>query len=253
MGIDKLRFTETIIVSIAEFLCGICDNVVADPILTKECEHCLCRSCVTVAVKICPTCSIKVNGFEELGTALRRVYSNIKLRCVYKSCKEALTIATYQEHERKCPEGFYECPNLCGFKLRLSIDEAQRAHNCIEILKTKIVGLEVTMVDLKTTNGELNIQIEKLKAENAGLLSALGSQKKRRVTCGAVLAKGEMFYRCYTCQIRRMSVLCMDCFNRGQHENHRVAGMVAEASTWYCDCGDTLTLQESATCSKHHI
>lgn len=180
MGIDKLRFTEAISIPITQFFCGMCGDVVDDPILTKECEHCLCRACVLADIKFCPTCGIKVNGFDEFGTALKRIYVSIKLRCVYTTCKESLTIETYKEHERKCPHGFYECPNLCGFKIRLSLDEALRAHNCIEILRSAIGVLEASNADLQSINDKLNFHLEKLKEENAGLLSTIGSQKKRR-------------------------------------------------------------------------
>lgn len=180
MGIDKLRFEENISISIAEFYCGVCCDVADNPILTKECEHCLCRSCVTPDMRMCPTCGVKINGFDEFSTALRRIYSNINLRCVYKNCKEVLTIETYQQHERKCPEGFYDCPNLCGFKLRLSVDEAQRAHNCIEILRSQINALASANRDLQSINERLYVQVEELKVENAALVTALGSQKKRR-------------------------------------------------------------------------
>lgn len=75
----------------------------------------------------------------------------------------------------------------------------------------------------------------------------------RTVTCGTVLAQGETFYRCYTCQIRRMSVICVDCFQVELHQKHRYALLVAEANNYYCDCGDTATLLQSSTCPKHSV
>lgn len=65
--------------------------------------------------------------------------------------------------------------------------------------------------------------------------------------CGIVLARGEQFYRCYNCQTRRLSIICLDCFKHGQHAGHRAILMEAEADDWYCDCGEA----ENAACSKH--
>lgn len=169
MGIDKKRFANNIEVSIEKFLCGICEDVASDPILTKQCEHYMCLGCITADINICPTCGSTFDCYIELGIALRRIYSDINIRCVYNGCNEILTIENYIQHERKCPHGFYECPNYCGFKVQLSLDEEQRKHNCIEVLKTKILELEMSNTDLQATNYILN---EQLKTVN--------NHKKRR-------------------------------------------------------------------------
>lgn len=146
MGLDKNRFTNNISIDI--FLCGICKDVVSDPVLTNQCEHYLCRACATPDIIICPSCGSIIDGYFEFAVALRRIYSNINIKCTYESCQEALTIANFIEHEQKCQYGFYECEN-CGFKVSLALDEDQRVHDCIELLQNKIVALEA---DLKSKN-----------------------------------------------------------------------------------------------------
>lgn len=175
MGIDKKRFISNVEISIDKFLCGICHDVVSDPILTSGCEHYFCRQCVTVNFKICPTCGTECEGFINVGSALKRIYSNIKIKCIYASCDAILTLENYIQHERKCPQGFYECPYDCGFKLRLSLDEEQRKHSCIEVLKSKIFALEKQNAQLQTDNDTL----QKMN-ENIDLLSTVGAYKKRR-------------------------------------------------------------------------
>lgn len=179
MGIDKNRFTNVDIL-IDKFLCGICEDVVSDPILTKDCEHYLCRACVTADINICPTCASIFEGYSEIGVALKRIYSKIKLRCTYRLCNEVLSIENYVEHELKCPEGFYECPQLCGFKLRLSLDENERKHNCIEVLQNKIDLMETMYADLQSRNDYLVMKNQELKIENGCLSSTAKEHKKRR-------------------------------------------------------------------------
>ncbi len=180
MGINKFRFTDNIEIAISKFFCGICDDVVNDPILTNGCQHYLCRDCVTADIKLCPTCGVNINGYDEIDVALRRIYSSIKLKCVYKKCKEVLTIDSYAEHERKCPEGFYECSNLCGFKIRLSLDDDLRVHNCIEVLQGRIAAMEATNAELWSMNEALGVRNTDLEKENQRLLAVIEQNTKRR-------------------------------------------------------------------------
>lgn len=181
MGIDKNRFSN-IDISIDKFLCGLCEDVVSDPILTNVCEHFVCRACITADMSDvqCPTCSAAIDGYIEIGAGLERIYSKIKLRCAYDACKEVLTIENYVEHERKCPEGFYECSQACGFKIRLSQDECHCTHNCINVLQVKIVELETKNAGLQCLNDQLLATNQKLKIKNVRLSSAGDKDEKRR-------------------------------------------------------------------------
>lgn len=156
MGIDKKRFLTTVEISIDKFLCGICKDVASNPILTNHCEHYICLECATAEIVLCPTCDSVVERFVEMGAALTRIYLDVKLKCIYDGCEELLTIGNHAQHELICPKGIFTCPNTCGFEIRLSVDVRQRQHNCIDVMKQKVMQMESIIDELRKEKQELD-------------------------------------------------------------------------------------------------
>lgn len=273
MGIDKNRFTFS---NVENFLCGICQNVARNPVLINDCEHYICRACVPPYIETCPTCGSRFVGWKEIGPALKRVYLNIKLKCCYVSCQEELTIENYESHERACSKGVYQCQQACGFKVHVTSKDEIYHHNCInyligetEQLGDTIIQMKATMKGLQKENKELNKKVELLKANNELLQITLDKRRGKYVNifripvlsfisfvaarCAIIFKKGEQFYRCFTCQLRRVSAMCIDCFEASNHNNHKYVLVEAENDRNYCDCGDKETLRKGSTCSQHKL
>lgn len=183
MGIDKNRFFS----NVENFLCGICKNVVLDPVLINGCEHYLCRLCVPDHLEVCPTCGSRFSAYHEIGLALKRVYLEIKLKCSYISCQDQLTIGNYALHEQTCPKGVYQCQNSCGFKAHITLIEEIQTHNCISYLiketqrlNHKIDQLKRVNSGLQKENNDLNKNVELLEANNDLLKTTANNNNKRR-------------------------------------------------------------------------
>lgn len=55
--------------------------------------------------------------------------------------------------------------------------------------------------------------------------------------------------QCFDCQTSEKSSLCLNCFLKGEHENHRFR--VVEYGNGFCDCGNPSALKEEGFCSRH--
>jgi DNA-directed RNA polymerase subunit RPC12/RpoP len=55
-------------------------------------------------------------------------------------------------------------------------------------------------------------------------------------------------YRCFDCQIHPESLLCEDCFKRGNHDGHRYIQLKDEGN---CDCGSKDLIKEEGFCPLH--
>lgn len=57
--------------------------------------------------------------------------------------------------------------------------------------------------------------------------------------CGRKFQVGEPIYRCHECSYDDTCVLCINCFNPVDHENHHVyTDICSDFTTGICDCGD---------------
>lgn len=54
--------------------------------------------------------------------------------------------------------------------------------------------------------------------------------------CGRVFESGEIAYRCFDCAADSTCCICSECFQRSNHEGHRVIRIRTGGGT--CDCGD---------------
>lgn len=68
--------------------------------------------------------------------------------------------------------------------------------------------------------------------------------------CGKSLKHGEPSYSCRECRADHTCVLCVECFQRSQHRNHKYRMSVASGGG-YCDCGDSEAWKSHPSCDSH--
>ncbi|KAL8590352.1 hypothetical protein ACOMHN_006468 [Nucella lapillus] len=68
--------------------------------------------------------------------------------------------------------------------------------------------------------------------------------------CGHVFRTGEPTYSCRDCANDPTCVLCISCFQRSQHKNHKYR-MSTSGGGGYCDCGDPEAWKTEPVCETH--
>lgn len=70
--------------------------------------------------------------------------------------------------------------------------------------------------------------------------------------CGRVFKMGEPTYNCRECGMDSTCVLCVDCFKRSPHKNHKYK-MGTSYGGGCCDCGDKEAWKQDAYCRTHKL
>lgn len=82
------------------------------------------------------------------------------------------------------------------------------------------------------------------------ILEDLKGSEKPSVLCGRVFKVGEPTYSCRDCGMDPTCVLCVECFKKSSHRNHRYK-MSTSGGGGYCDCGDKEAWKASPFCELH--
>ena len=70
--------------------------------------------------------------------------------------------------------------------------------------------------------------------------------------CTTTWSGDHVAYRCNTCGIWPSSCMCVECFDRSQHEGHDFR-MYSSASGGCCDCGDPAAWKREGFCKRHQL
>ena len=156
MGIPSCRFTDR---QHEQFVCTICLDVAADPVATNNCDHIFCRSCLSVSKVVkCPTCQEKLQQpkFNPIQGSIKRIYVDLKIKCINAMCNQSLDIGNYSKHDDNCPLSFATCKD-CGHKMkRVQV----QLHSCVQSLKEDTGRLEKK---LNSMEGRMEARFKKLQ------------------------------------------------------------------------------------------
>ena len=137
-----------------EFTCGICHEILVEPMVTKCCQQTYCRQCIEEWLQRQNTCPNDRKSLikQDLCPAPRLVVNllnEMSVKCDYHldGCQEVVPYSQLSTHLKSCE--FNLC-KTCGYRGR---DEE---HKCVDILLAKNNSL---MDELK----KLKIQIDELK------------------------------------------------------------------------------------------
>jgi len=127
---------------------------------------------------------------------------------------------------------------------------------CVPIvLKPEIQGssLEWSFNEQKAEKALLNTLEEFICNGNSNeVLHGLTKQNFPPSVCGRVFKMGEPTYNCRECGMDSTCVLCVDCFKRSPHKNHKYK-MGTSYGGGCCDCGDIEAWKQDAYCQTHKL
>ena len=131
-----------------------------------------------------------------------------------------------EEEPAILPQKEVPAEKLCQMtSIKLKIDQTWFLENCL----TQMFG---------SSNPEEYEGI--LKEMNEGLSQGL---------CAKKIKVGDVCWRCMDCEKDSTSIICKECFEKGDHSGHRV--MLKRNSRGCCDCGDPEAWDQEHFCSDH--
>ncbi|CAB4024623.1 RING finger 151-like, partial [Paramuricea clavata] len=156
--------------------CGICYNVVKNPVMCRHNEHLFCRACITrhlMNSQTCPLClePLAIETLSQPSRTIMNLLSELKIRCQFfnRGCETFIELGNLEKHIRVC--GF--APAVCsneGCRLEVNKQDLLRhetavcelrrvqCHNCNDIRHE----MDVVKVNLAAVNVKLNEVVEKL-------------------------------------------------------------------------------------------
>ena len=172
-GHDKSRIVGLDQDQLEHFLCGICENVLNDPIVTQCCRQSYCRQCIEEWLKdgmICPN----DNHAIEMGDSIQvprfvvNFINELRIKCksYKKGCDHVVNIENYDEHWENCK---FRCCDICGCK------DPDHQHVCLDHVITENIKLkeelnkckdEMITQKIEITMLKTNIEINYLTARN---------------------------------------------------------------------------------------
>ena len=123
-----------------DFICGICREVLRDPLNLETCPHLLCRKCTQgVKNKVCPKCrlSFQTSSLASIPFIQQKII-NMKIKCVYheNGCEWTGTIGTDERnltaHLHECKWSSFESCTLCLKKVQHIELASHLEKDCIE-------------------------------------------------------------------------------------------------------------------------
>ena len=169
-GHDKSRIVGLDQDQLEHFVCGICEDVLNDPIVTQCCRQSYCRQCIDEWLKDGMTCpndssAIAMGELREVPSFVVNFINKLRIKCksYKKGCDVVVNIEDYVEHCENC---IYSYCNICGCKA------PRHDHVCIDFLIDDNINLmeeldrcknEIT--SLKTYNERLSRNLKILKSK----------------------------------------------------------------------------------------
>ena len=157
--------------------CGVCMNVLKDPVMCLRNEHLCCRACIIPHLRIsqtCPTCMepLTVETLRPASRGIRSLLAELKIRCEFydRGCGEFIELENLERHLRDC--GF--APAVCSNEgCRLEVNQRDLVHH-------ETVVCEHRRVQCHSCN-DIKREIEAMKVSLATMDEKLDGNKKELV------------------------------------------------------------------------
>lgn len=99
-----------------ELLCGVCSEVVTDPLLCTHCDHLFCSHCLEAWERGCPNKCAEAD-FTKAPRIITRILEDLKVKCEGNGCEYVGRLADMQMHEQQCGCVVTKCENpVCDRK-----------------------------------------------------------------------------------------------------------------------------------------
>ncbi|CAG0891389.1 unnamed protein product, partial [Cyprideis torosa] len=177
--------------------CGICQEIMDDPVMIMPCQHAYCRGCIFEwldSTKVCPECREPTSSAGVLFSRwIQRTIDELRVKCQNVECEAILDAQSLEPHMKfECLHRIIICEKGCKRGIRYADTST---HDCMEYLKVKVQRIEQEALaqsqqiqELETTNHLSREEIIRLKDE----LKAKDQQlKELQAKDGANAGEGE--------------------------------------------------------------
>ena len=178
--------------------CGICLNVLKDPVSCQHNEHLFCRTCITVHLmnfQTCPSCMepLTVQSLSQAPRAVTNMLSELKIRCQFyeRGCDDFIELKNLERHVTNC--GFV--PAVCSNEgCQLVVNKQDLLHHetaVCEQRRVKCHSCDEMKREMNAMKGELAAVKEKLKRVGEKMDSKI-ERVERKVTNVAELGQEQL-------------------------------------------------------------
>ena len=171
--------------------CGVCMNVLKDPVMCRQNEHLYCRACITPHLmnsQTCPTCMepLTVETLRQASRGIRSLLAELKIRCEFydRGCGEFIELGNLESHLRDC--GF--APAVCSNEgCRLEVNQRDLLHHETSVCELRRVqchscnDIKQEMEALKVSLAAMDEKLEKNKKELVEKIEVNGKMVEENV------------------------------------------------------------------------
>lgn len=156
MGYDINRFDRDSIPE--DYICPICRDVLAEPLMVDNCEHIFCSDCIFKWINregSCPVDRNRTNAslLRQPMRSFRNLLGKLIIKCDFEGngCDRAMAIDDLLAHVNQCkfnPDSLVECPRCQGKERQ----EVMSRHECVIYLKRKLAERDESTVINRARN-----------------------------------------------------------------------------------------------------
>ena len=176
--------------------CGICLNVLKNPVSCRHNEHLFCRACITIHLmnfQTCPSCMepLTVESLRQAPRTVTNLLSELKIRCQFfdRGCGQFVELGDLERHVTDC--GF--APAVCSNEgCKLEVNKQDLLHHETAVCEVRIVkchNCNEIRQEMDTVKVNLAAMNEKLKGVGEQLARNDRNQENVKTAVGNVVAK----------------------------------------------------------------
>ena len=174
--------------------CGICLNVLKDPVSCQHNEHLFCRACITVHLmnfQTCPSCMepLTVQSLSQAPRAVTNMLSELKIRCQFfeRGCGQFVELENLERHITDCGFAPAVCSNegcqlvvnrkdLINHEAVVCKQRRVKCHSCDEIKQE----MNTVKGELAAVNKKMDRNEKSNKANVASVVELIQEQLKNQ-------------------------------------------------------------------------
>ena len=145
--------------------CGICTNVLKDPVMCGQNEHLFCRVCITMHLKnsqTCPNCiePLTIATLSQASRGIRNLLAELKIKCEFfdRGCGKFIELEHLERHVADC--GFV--PVVCSNEgCHLEVSKRDLLHHETAVCELRRVKCH-SCNDIKQEVDTLNVKLSKI-------------------------------------------------------------------------------------------
>ena len=179
--------------------CGICLNVLKDPVSCRHNEHLFCRACITIHLmnfQTCPSCMepLTVESLRQAPRTVTNLLSELKIRCQFfdRGCGQFVELGDLERHVTDCGFATSVCSNE-GCQLEVNKEDLLHHETAVcELRRVKCHNCNEIRQEMDTVKVNLAAMNEKLKGVGEQLARNDRNQENVKTAVGNVVAKVEL-------------------------------------------------------------